>query len=340
MNKPTRVGIFWSKQIPQSFKVYASNILKHLPSDLIEPILFDNVNSIPENIDVIWDIRSGGGNSPLPSLLGDVPVVVTVHGFAPISLSGWDYFKTIKGSLLSRYYSYQKLAKWRELKHKVSAIIAVSEFTKSEVVRYTGIPSEKVFVCRHAVDTDFFHPKPVTQITDKPYFFHISNNEPRKNVARIVEVYQRLSQTCDCELILKLPNDQAQKFRQVAGVKILSTYLSDQELADLYRGALGFIFPSLYEGFGLPILEAMACGCPVITSNTTACQEVADKSALTIDPYDKNALYNAMLTLVTNSTTRQCIIEAGYQRVDQFSWAKSALCHANIFKIAASKAEE
>ncbi|MGZ8161897.1 MAG: glycosyltransferase family 4 protein [Methylobacter sp.] len=331
MNDKLRLGVYLAGDIPQSFRVYASNILKYFPMLGIEPVFFQGAHDLPKAVDVLWDIRSGGGNPPLEFMLGYAPLVITTHGFAPITLPGWEYFKTLRGAILSRHYAKHKIVKWQQLKDGVSALIAVSEFTKTEAIRLTGVGAEKIYVCHHGVDTENFTPGPENQ-HNKPYLLHISNNEPRKNVDRIIGAFQKLTKTHDIELILKLPSQHAVKFQGLAGVKLIENMLSDKEIADLYRGAMAFVFPSLYEGFGLPILEAMACGCPVITSNTSACPEVAGNSALIIDPRDKTALHQAMIKACERGKSRPLLIQSGYQRVSQFNWESSARKHGKVFQ--------
>ncbi len=325
------VGVYLANDIPQSFRVYATNILKYFPSLGIEPIIFQHSQDLPKSADVLWDIRSGGGNPPLEFMLGHAPVAVTVHGFAPITLSGWEYFNSLSGALMSRHYAKKKTADWLLLKDDVSALIAVSEFTKSEAVQYTGMSAEKIYVCHHGVDNENFT-SDAEQSNSKPYLLHISNNEPRKNVARIIKAFQQLKKTHDIELILKLPSQQGSKYQSIEGVKIINNMLSEKEIADLYRDAVAFVFPSLYEGFGLPILEAMACGCPVVTSDVSACPEVAGDAALAIDPRNDKALYHAMLNLCESSDLRHQLIQSGFLRISQFSWERSARCHAEVFQ--------
>lgn len=328
-----RVGVYQAPDIPQSFKVYASNVERHLPKAGIELVPFHGKNDVPGNVDLLWDIRSGGGNPPLEFMIGGPPLVVTVYGFAPITLSGWEYFRTVKGALMSKRYAGEKLDAWKKLRDGVTSIIAISEFTAKEITGYTGIPPEKIHVCHLAVDSAAFAPKPGAARGN--YFLHVSNDEPRKNLPRILKAFRHLRKTHDVELLLKLPADRARRYQGIDGVRVIAGLLGTEELAELYRGAMGFVFPSLYEGFGLPILEAMACGCPVITSNDSACPEVAGDAAITIDPRDEHAIFKAMETLFRENETRDKLAAAGLQRVRSFSWRASAACHAKVL-IAAS----
>ncbi len=325
-----RVGIYKSPEIPQSFRVYASNVERHLAALGIEAIPFSDRKDLPTTADVLWDIRSGGGNPPLEFMMKGPPLVITVHGFAPITLSGWEYFRTVKGMLMSGRYSKEKMDRWKHLKDGVAGLIAVSNYTKTEAVQMTGIAADRIAVCHHGVDAGSFTHDP--GISRDNYFLHVSNDEPRKNLPRIIDAFRQLRKSHDVELLLKLPADKAEKYSGMDGVKTICGLLSTEDLADLYRNALGFVFPSLYEGFGMPILEAMASGCPVITSNVSACPEVAGDAALIVDPRDEGVLFDAMRTLYQDKSTRDRLVEAGLQKIISFTWEKSADCHAKLFR--------
>ena len=332
MNDKLRVGIYHPPELPQSFKVYASNLAPLLREQGIEAIPFNSSSDLPKTADVIWDIRSGGGNPPLEFLMGGPPLVMTVYGFAPISLSGWEYFRTVRGVIMSGHYAREKLKKWRELRDGVNSVITISHFTKAETVQLTGIPAEKITVCHLGVNTEFFTYDATA--THENYFLHISNNEPRKNLIRIVSAFRRLRKLHDVKLLLKLPPQQASRYQGIDGVEVIATMLSTEELASLYQQALGFVFPSLYEGFGLPILEAMSCGCPVITSNVSSCPEVAGDAALVIDPRNEDAIFEAMRKLYLEKTTRERLIASGLQRIVPFNWQESAYCHTKVLRAA------
>jgi glycosyltransferase involved in cell wall biosynthesis len=327
------VGVYLASTIPQSFRVYAANIQKNLQGTGLEIIPFTDSKSLPRHADVLWDIRSGGGNPPLEFMLGGPPLVITVHGFAPISLSGWDYFRSIRGVIMSRRWAKEKQDAWLKMKDGVTALIAVSEFSRGEALRFTGVEASRIAVCHHGVECGHF--SPASDGKRERYFLHISNNEPRKNVDGIVSAFRGMRSKDGVELLLKLPQDQARRYKGIPGIRIVAGMISTAELAELYRRSLGFIFPSLYEGFGMPILEAMACGCPVITSTATACPEVAGNAAILVDPKDYKALANAMSTLANNEVERNRLSDAGLTRVINFDWASSALCHAQVLRAAA-----
>lgn len=329
------VGVYLSPTVPQSFRVYAANIQKHFHGLGVEVIPFSDAYSLPRHADVLWDIRSGGGNPPIEFMLGGPPLVITVHGFAPTSLSGWDYFKTFRGVIMSRRWAKEKHAAWLRMKDGVSALIAVSEFSRGEAARFTGIDASRIVVCHHGVECEHF--SPAIDGKKERYFLHISNNEPRKNLDRIVRAFGSLDPRHDVQLLLKLPQDQTRLYQGRLGVRIVAGMISTAELSELYRRALGFVFPSLYEGFGMPILEAMASGCPVITSTASACPEVAGNAAILVNPKDQYALERAMNTLACSEQERNRLSSAGLERVKGFDWKTSAICHAQVLRQAADQ---
>ena len=335
-----KVGIYQGPEIPQSFRVYAENVRRHLPKQDMAIIPFKDERDLPKSADVLWDIRSGGGNPPPDFLLKNhlPPLVVTVHGFAPVTLNGWEYFRTVKGWIMSRYYAKLKRARWQQAHSSIAAIIAVSAFVRDETIQYTGVAANKVYVCHHGVDSEAFTPGPVVE-PDR-YFFHISNDEPRKNINRILTAFAKLKLDNEVQLVLKLPEHAAHRYAGIDGVQVMTGSRTTDELANLYRKALAFVFPSLYEGFGLPIMEAMACGCPVITSNVSACPEIAGEAAVTVDPRDEDELLEAMRIFCQNPRVRAERAAAGLQRSQGFSWSKSAQCHANILRAAASRSKQ
>lgn len=329
--KSLNLAVYQPLGVPQSFKVYAANILARIAPLGINASIFSDQASIPKAADVIWDIRSGGGNPPPEFLLNSAlpPLVVTIHGFAPTSLPGSEYFDNWRDALLSPLYASRKRKKWPVARKHIRKVIAVSEFTKHETIAFTGIAPEKIKVCHHGVDTNIFRQGTVATVI--PYFFHISNDEPRKNIHRVIEAFKKMRPGRNIELLLKVPDSSANKYLGIEGVRVISGYVNDHKLSELYCGAVGFIFPSLYEGFGMPILEAMACGCPVITSNVSACPEAAGGVALTIDPRDTNSITVALTTLIEDKITRDQLIAKGFQHAAKFTWEKSAACHANGF---------
>jgi len=214
------------------------------------------------------------------------------------------------------------------LRKRLAAIICVSDYATTEVRRVLG-DDTPVLAIYHGVDHDIFHPDVDAKVHEEPYFFHISH-QPVKNFHRVLAAYERLSQVNKPSLIVitrGFPDNNKTK-----GVKLIREPLKHRELAKYYQNAIGFLFPSLRETFGMPIIEAMACGCPVITSNITACSEVAGGSAILVNPRSVDEITNAMKSLVEDHELRRDLHRRGLEWAKNFTWRKSALKHLEVFQ--------
>ena len=290
-----QVAVYIPNKIPESFRVYYENVSKYFDTDEINLITFSDPQETPNNIDLIWDIRSGGGGvPPLNFLDTEIPLVITIHGVATMGIPLWDYFKTWKSCIKGYFSNKRKINLWKNFNNSNTHIIAVSEFGKKSIHKHLQTPLEQIFVCLHGVNHELF--KRSNESSKKEYFLHISNGEARKNIRRIITAYQNWKDEKKPELLLKVPENIKQEHGSIPGIRYITDRLTDHEIKNLYSSSIGFIFPSLYEGFGLPILEAMASGCPVITSNSNACSEVAGKAAILINPYNITELTHAIIS--------------------------------------------
>ena len=218
-----------------------------------------------------------------------------------------------------------------------AAIIAVSEATKHDLVETFGISPDKVHVVYNGYDPGRFHelidPIPVLDrlgVAGIKYFLFVGSILRHKNIVRLVQAFAR--QDTSMSLLIagacKDPNYLAEVINASAGlwegrVRYL-TYVTDADLPSLYNGASAFILPSLHEGFGVPIIEAMACGTPVITSNCSAMSEVAGDAAMLVDPYSVESIAMAMGELIDNPRRAESLKRAGLERSKMFRWSYSA----------------
>ena len=223
-------------------------------------------------------------------------------------------------------------------------IVAVSEATKRDIVEHYQIPESKISVVYNAVDTDHFNPTAsertsvVLQARHIPekYVLFVGNVEPRKNVEGLLQAYAESYPSHGLALVIagsKGWNDHGikQRLHKLKNLPIYRTgFVDDDELAALYAGAVAFVYPSFYEGFGIPCLEAMACGCPVITSNTSSLPEIVGSAGLLIDPNDTAAITKAIIRVSSDVKLRNKLTEAGLKQAMKFTWQESAKQLSNV----------
>ena len=194
----------------------------------------------------------------------------------------------------------QKL-RLEKVKKEVDLVIADSQTTKEDAVKFLEIPEEKVRIVYLGVSEEF-RPADDERISavlqkykiKKPYLLSVSTQEPRKNIQKLIDVYEKIKQEYpDFSLVLVGKQGWGEGFRSTEGV-IWTGYIPKEDLVAVYSGSRVFVYPSLYEGFGLPILEAMACGAPVVTSNNSSMAEIAKDVAILVDPRSETQLEKAI----------------------------------------------
>jgi glycosyltransferase involved in cell wall biosynthesis len=224
---------------------------------------------------------------------------------------------------------------------RASRVIADSFSTRDDMVRLWGVPAGRISVVPMGVEGEF-RPVPAAAVETfrrqqglpQRFVLYLGTLEPRKNVSAAVEAFARWVQASrDREIWLVVAGAKGWHYESIfARVQALGLsdrvlfpgYVPTAELPEWYRAAEIFIYPSLYEGFGLPPLEAMACGTPVITSNTSSLPEVVGDAALLVDPYDVDAIADALARLLEDAELRQRLREAGLARARLFSWERTA----------------
>jgi glycosyltransferase involved in cell wall biosynthesis len=229
-----------------------------------------------------------------------VPAVVTVHDLAILRHPEW----------FPRWHGLYGSAGLRQVLRAADAVVAVSEFTKSEVVELAGVPASRVHVVPNGVDEAF-----TAASNDRlqgSYVLAVATLEPRKNLERVVEA----ARLAGVEL-------RVVGARGWGGVDVPGWVgeTTDAELAELYRGARCAVYASLYEGFGLPVLEAMACATPVVTSRGTATEEVAGGAAVLVDPLDVESIAGG---IAEAEARRDELVPLGLAHASEFAWERTA----------------
>jgi len=263
-----------------------------------------------------------------------IPQVVMVHDLRPISHP--------QHSLQSLYFRAWVPPLLRHCRH----ILTNSAFTAAEILRHTGVTAERISVIPLGVDHEAFRPAPLRSGEDparqqgaaaaeggSPYLLHVGQAYPHKNLRRLIEAFATLAgRYPELRLLLagKPHRRQTPQLQALVAERGLADrvefrpYVPFADLPDLYRGALALVYPSLWEGFGLPVLEAMACGTPVLTSRGSGTEEVAGEAALLIDPIDQSALEAALRRLVQEPQLRDRLRQRGLRQASGFRWADTA----------------
>jgi glycosyltransferase involved in cell wall biosynthesis len=225
---------------------------------------------------------------------------------------------------------------------RATRVIAVSENTKRDLVELLGVEDERIHVVYPGV-SDQFRPLPASAIPfGRPYILHVGTLEPRKNIDLLIRAYAGLRRRdVDHALVLigargwMYQNlfDLVQRLDLRDHVRFLD-YVPPTELPRWYNGADLFVYPSAYEGFGLPVLEAMACGTPVITSSSSSLGELAGGACLTIETGSHEELEETMVRGLQDSSLRDTLREAGLRRAERFTWMRTAAETAAVYGVA------
>ncbi|HEY9647308.1 MAG TPA: glycosyltransferase family 1 protein [Chroococcidiopsis sp.] len=257
--------------------------------------------------------------SPIPEapLYAGCRSIVTVHDLIPLRFPNWKSPLTA----YNRFYIPQVV-------HQAVHIICNSTSTADDFIRYFGVSPQKITPILLSHDSSHFQP---LHLPTQPYFLYVGRFDPYKNLQRLILAFAQVSRSLDGELWLAGPDDPrytpplvdlAHKLGIGDRVRFLG-YVDYGALPTLLNQAIALVFPSLWEGFGFPVLEAMACGTPVITSNLSSLPEVAGDAALLVNPYEVGEIARAMQQIATDDAMRSQLSAAGLTRASQFSWAKT-----------------
>ncbi len=263
-----------------------------------------------------------------------VPYVVTIHDLSYLHFP--ELFK--KNDL------YQ-LTSWSKYSIENSAhIIAVSQTTKDDIVKYYKVSPSKITVIHEGYDRDRFKPQPkntIDKIKKKykimgDYIFFVGTLQPRKNIERLIEAFAKLIgnwklEIGNCQLVIAGKKgwmyDQILSKAKTLGIEskvVFTSFVPDADLPVLISGAKACVNPSLWEGFGIPVIEAQACGVPVAVSATSSLPEIVSDSGLTFNPQNTDEISSAIFKLLTDEKLRARLIQTGLRNTKRFSWRESA----------------
>jgi glycosyltransferase involved in cell wall biosynthesis len=262
-----------------------------------------------------------------------VPAVVTVHDL------GYRHYPDTH-RLLDRWY-----LDWTTRRHCRTArhILADSLATRQDLLDFYGANPDRISVVylgrdeslAPVTDPEFIARAKARYNIRTDYLFYLGTLHPRKNLVRLIEAFHQAIQTTSTErLQLVIAGQRGWLYDQIfarveqlglTGQVIFAGYVTDEDKPALLSGALAYVFPSLFEGFGLPVLEAMACGTPVLTSNCSSLPEVAGQAALLVDPHSTGEIAAGLVQLITEPGLRQELVQRGFQQIRAFSWSQAAV---------------
>lgn len=241
-------------------------------------------------------------------------------------------------------YQRSRVFLWRlqycYVRRRADFFLAVSEFTKKEMTALWHIPPEKVYVipcaCSPALTRESSRER-LDQLREKyglpeKFILFVGNSNPRKNLTRLLRAFDSLKERGDLPHQLVIAGEQGWKFDKEKVLRDLEHreavrfigFVPDEDMSALYSAASLFAFPTLYEGFGIPVLEAQSCGVPVLASECSSLPEVAGEGALYVDPYEENSIAEGLRKLLTNRELVEKLVRAGYENAKRFSWERSA----------------
>ena len=253
-------------------------------------------------------------------------VVTTMH-----DLTTTRFNNPLKNKYLYTFKQY--IYKWvnRIVALKSNYIIAISEYVKNDVAKFARINSRKIIVIYEAADKIPEHPIEINYLINQPFIMYVGRPQPHKNLYRLITAFSKLKkENSELKLILVGKKDalysQLENWVNIQGIKnvYFTGFIEDSQLRWLYENCIAYVFPSLSEGFGLPGLEAMIHGAPVISSNATCLPEIYGDAALYFDPLNVNDMTISIKRVVTDIGLRKELVKKGYVQVAKYSWRKTA----------------
>lgn len=320
-------ALFWPKRglrrLDSFFSIFWQRALNRVKLDILHlPFIFDVYHlSIPDNIKTI----------------------ITLYDIIPILFP-------------KKYFQNKNAEEWYKQRleevRKVEKIITISKSSKNDLIKILKIPEEKVAVIYGGVDESFtvIGSQKVLQTLKKyqivpPFILTVSTHSFHKNISRIFQAFKEYISNDDNlnlvvvgKLISKEEKDWKKELKKLGIEKrvVLTNFVADDDLAAIYNGAEVLLFPSLYEGLGLPVLEALSCGIPVITSKVSSLPEVGGDAVMYVNPEDVQDITKSLVEVLANDNLRSHMIKKGFAQVKKFSWEAAAKQTLKIYEEVAS----
>jgi len=294
-------------------------------------------------IDILHIPYLGRPAPPLDISRLEVKIIATNHGMANLALSPHEFYET--QDVMRRIYDKVQIQQWKFTLKWISRIITVSYSERNNLINGLCLSPEKIKVIYHGVSPIFrpYSNQKVQNTLQKygiqgPYIFHVSAYQPKKNILRILQAFSIAKRIYNIPEKLVIGGKQPPKIlRYTKNLGITDEirfigFIPEKDLPILYSGAKFFVFPSLHESFGLPILEAMASGTPVITSNVFSLRELGDRVALLVNPDNINEIAEAIYILSTDNILRKRLRSKGLKKSRNFTWEATAKKHLRVYK--------
>ena len=305
----------------------------------ITALIYENIGIGDVNLhyDCISVPNMGGYRFPHNGVLSSRNLIIGLSGIDEVVL-GEQVYKSKREWKKNKIIIAREVPKWEKLVKSIKFKHTPSNSDKSQMIQYLKIPEEKIHVINHGVDHEKF--KPVINkekerkkilasffMMDSPYFIHISeSNWARKNFFWMLEAFDKARKSgMRHKLVMVGKADEIvyKKAASVEGVKVIG-YVSEDHLVRLMQCADAMIFPSLHEGFGLPIIESMACGVPLVTSNIFSPPEITEDAGLLVDPYDVSDMTAKITEISSNDALREKISKQALELSKKYSWRNAA----------------
>lgn len=335
-DKENYYHIYWSGEAYQEFEKENSKILMASKRHhrFFEQSYFPQ-NVKEEKIDIFHMPQNGIG---LSDNIG-CKKIVTVHDLIPY----------VMPETVGKGYLLKFLAEMPKVLELCDGILTVSEWSKKDILKFFPIDENKVYVTPLAADAKY-RPLDKSQCRklladayniNGPFILYLGGFSARKNVKALISAFSKIYNELEkgySLVIVGAARDQGQLLSEyscnleLASKIVFTGFVPEEHLPVLYNACEAFVYPSLYEGFGLPPLEAMSCGAPVITSNLTSIPEVVKEAGLLINPYDEDELAASMLKLLTSEVLKKYYSEKGLKRASEFSWRKTAAKTLEAYK--------
>lgn len=303
------------------------------------------LGDINQHFDCVHIPNMGGYKFPNLSALSCDNLIVSLSGIDEVVL-GREVFKTEQDWKKFKPIIDKEVSKWKKYGHKFKAVHLVTNSEKQDVMKFFEIPEEKIHIIPHGVNHDIFKPpkdkfsvrKKILSkffIKDNPFFIHVSeSNWARKNIKNILEGFKKAKNLGISQNLLIIGKNDPIVYewaQSIPGVYIIG-FVKQEHLVEFLGAADGLILPSKHEGFGLPLLEAMACGTPSITSKTFSPPHVIGESGILVDPYNVSEIAEKIVELGKNEHLRDELSKKALKRSENYSWKKNAESLYDLYK--------